>query len=85
MVDKPGAPASYPAMADDYRHTFAVLKGLPCDIFLGAHGQYFDMLGKLERIKGGAGAEVWIDPVGYKNAVAEREAAFQTELKRQEN
>jgi metallo-beta-lactamase class B len=23
---------------------FAVLKGFPYDIFLGAHGQYFDML-----------------------------------------
>jgi metallo-beta-lactamase class B len=85
LVDKPGTPASYPHMADDYRHSFATWKELPCDIFLGAHGVYFDMLGKLERIKSGAGAEVWIDPVGYKNAVAEREAAFATELKRQEN
>jgi metallo-beta-lactamase class B len=85
LVDKPGAPASYPHMADDYRHTFAVLKGLPCDIFLGAHGVYFDMLGKLDRIKAGATEAVWVDPQGYKNAVAEREAAFETELRRQQN
>ena len=57
---------------------------MPCDIFLGAHGQYFDMLAKLARAKAGAGESVWIDPEGYKAAVAEREAAFEAELKRQE-
>ena len=85
LVDKPGSPASYPHIADDYRHSFEVWKALPCDIFLGAHGMYFDMLAKLDRIKAGAKEDVWIDPVGYKNAVAEREAAFEKELKRQQN
>jgi metallo-beta-lactamase class B len=61
------------------------LKGLQCDVFLGAHGIYFDMLGKLERIKAGATENVWIDPKGYQAAVAEREQAFETELKRQEH
>jgi metallo-beta-lactamase class B len=85
LVDRPGHPASYPGIADDYQRTFAVLKGLPCDIFLGAHGAYFDMLVKLDRMKAGAGESVWIDPDGYKAAVAEREQAFQTELKRQQD
>ena len=62
-----------------------VLKALPCDVFLGAHGAYFDMLAKLDKIKSGATGDVWIDPQGYQAAVAEREQAFQTELKRQEN
>jgi metallo-beta-lactamase class B len=83
LVDRPGKPASYPGIADDYRHTFAVLKSLPCDIFLGAHGMYFDMLGKLERARAGAGESVWIDPDGYRAAVLEREQAFETELQRQ--
>ena len=69
----------------DYRRTFATLKGLPCDVFLGAHGAYFDMLGKLARIKAGAQDNVWIDPKGYQAAVAEREQAFEKELARQEN
>ena len=85
LVDRPGHPASYPGIAADYQHTFAVLKGLPCDVFLGAHGLYFDMLAKLQRMKAGAGEKVWIDPEGYKAAVAEREQAFLTELKRQQN
>jgi metallo-beta-lactamase class B len=85
LVDKRGQPASYPGIAADYRRTFAVLKSLPCDIFLGAHGGYFDMLAKLERAKAGAGQAVWIDPEGYKAAVAEREQAFAAELKRQQS
>jgi metallo-beta-lactamase class B len=85
LVDKPGKPASYPGIADDYKKTFVTLKGLPCDIFLGAHGLYFDMLEKLDKIKAGSGESVWIDPDGYKAAVAERESAFEAELKKQED
>jgi metallo-beta-lactamase class B len=84
LVDRADQPASYPGMAADYRRTFATLKGLKCDIFLGAHGGYFGMLEKLQRMKTGAAENVWIDPPGYKAAVAEREQAFEQELKRQE-
>jgi metallo-beta-lactamase class B len=83
LVSQPGKPASYPGIAEDYRKTFAVLKGLPCDIFLGAHGQYFDMLAKLERANAGAGQSVWIDPEGYRKALAEKEREFEAELRRQ--
>ena len=86
LVDKPGQPASYPGIADDYRHTFALLKKLPCDIFLGAHGAYFNMLDKLSRAGSGpAGESVWIDAQGFQAAVAEREQAFETELHKQES
>src|SRR6202035_895275 len=85
LVDRPQQPASYPGIADDYRRTFATLKALQCDVFLGAHGAYFGMLAKLDRIKAGAKESVWVDPQGYQAAVAEREQAFETELKRQEN
>jgi metallo-beta-lactamase class B len=85
LVDHPGRPASYPGIAADYRRTFATLKGLRCDVFLGAHGAYFGMLSKLDRIKAGAKENVWVDPEGYEAAVAEREEAFELELKRQYN
>jgi metallo-beta-lactamase class B len=84
LVEHPGQPASYPGIEADYRRTFATLKGLQCDVFLGAHGAYFGMLAKLDRIKAGAKENVWIDPEGYRAAVAEREQAFETELKRQQ-
>jgi metallo-beta-lactamase class B len=82
LVDTPTKPASYPGIAADYVHTFAVLRALPCDIFLGAHGVYFDMLAKQKRMPAGGGA-VWIDPEGYKSAVAERQQAFEAELAKQ--
>jgi metallo-beta-lactamase class B len=72
---------AYPGIAKDYEATFRVLKGLPCDIFLGAHGVY--LLAKYAAMKPG-GANVFVDPAGYRAAVAEREAAFEKELKRQE-
>jgi metallo-beta-lactamase class B len=84
LVSRPGKPASYPGIADDYRKTFAVLKGLPCDIFLGAHGQYFDLLANLERANASAGQSVWINPEGYRKAVAEKEREFEAELRGQE-
>jgi metallo-beta-lactamase class B len=83
LVDKPGKPASYPGIAADYEKTFVTLKGLPCDIFLGAHGQYFNMLAKLAQAKASSGESVWIDPDGYKAAVAERDQAFEAELEKQ--
>jgi metallo-beta-lactamase class B len=85
LVDRPGAPASYPGIAADYEHSFVIWKSLPCDVFLGAHGAYFDMLAKLGQAKAGAGETVWLDAEGYKAAVAERQQAFEAELKKQQD
>ena len=86
LVDRPGHPASYPGIAADYERTFATLEKLPCDIFLGAHGAYFNMLSKLARASGENGYDsVWIDPAGYHAAVAERKQAFEKELKSQQD
>jgi metallo-beta-lactamase class B len=85
LVNRPGRPASYPGIAADYRKTFATLKSLPCDVFLGAHGGYFDMLAKLARAQAGAGQSVWIDPQGYQRAVADKQQQFEAELKRQQS
>jgi metallo-beta-lactamase class B len=73
---------SYPQIAEDYVKTFAVLKSLPCDIFLGAHGGYFGLKEKYEQMKAGA-ANPFIDPEGYKAYVAEREGAFHKAWERQ--
>ena len=70
--------SSYPQIASDYERTFRVLKSLPVDIFLGAHGDYFDMKTKYPRFEKGD-ATAFIDPVGYKAYVADREAAFRAE------
>ena len=72
----------YPQIAADYAHQFSVLKALPCDIFLGAHGSYFGLKEKYARFKNGD-RNAFIDPAGYKAYVAEREQAFEAELQRQ--
>lgn len=72
----------YPSITGDFERTFAVLKSLSCDYFLGAHGSYFDLEAKYARMKGGAAA-AFIDPEGYKNFVADREQAFRRELTKQ--
>lgn len=72
----------YPEMASDYEKMFRVLQQLPCDIFLGAHGGYYNMEAKFARLKSG-GANPFVDPEGYKSFVAEREQAFRSELARQ--
>jgi metallo-beta-lactamase class B len=74
--------AQYPGIARDYERTFRVLGSLPCDVFLGAHGSYYNMETKYARMKAGD-ANPFIDPEGYKSYVAEREQAFRAELARQ--
>ncbi len=72
----------YPEIADDYARGFRVLKSLPCDVFLGAHGSYYGMEAKYAKLTAG-GANPYIDSDGYKNYVAEREQAFLSELQKQ--
>jgi metallo-beta-lactamase class B len=72
----------YPQIASDYERMFAVLKSLPCDIFLGAHGSYFDMEAKYKRLKDGA-PNPFIDPDGYKKYVSQKEQDFRSELAKQ--
>ena len=74
--------ALYPQIAQDYERTFRVLKALPCDVFLGAHGDYYGMEAKFARLDKDTG-NPFIDPAGYKAYVSEREQAFETELKKQ--
>ena len=81
--------AEYPTIADDYRRTFAVLKELPCDIFLGAHGNYYDMLTKHAKLDtkdlAANKSNPFIDPEGYKTYVALKESTFLKKLADQQS
>jgi metallo-beta-lactamase class B len=74
--------AQYPQIATDYERTFQVLKSLPADIPLGAHGSYFDMEAKYQKMLGGD-ATAFIDPEGYRTYVAAAEKAFLAEYAKQ--
>ena len=73
---------AYPQIAGDFERTFRVLKALPCDIFLGAHGSYFDLDTKYAHMKE-RGPGAFVDPDGYRTYVAEREQAFRIALAKQ--
>jgi metallo-beta-lactamase class B len=74
----------YPAIATDYEKTFRFLKAQPVDLFLGAHGGYYDMNAKHIRFLITGGTNPFIDPEGYQRYVADRERAFLTELTKQQ-
>src|SRR5262245_15107552 len=76
------ANALYPQIAEDYEWTFRVLHSLPCDVFLGAHGNYFDLETKYARMKEGAPTP-FLDAEGYQKYVAQKEQEFRTELAKQ--
>jgi metallo-beta-lactamase class B len=73
---------AYPRIVQDYERMWRVLKSLPCDIFLGAHGDYFGLEQKYPLLKEGS-PNPFIDPDGYKEYVAEKEKAFYVELAKQ--
>jgi metallo-beta-lactamase class B len=76
-----GDPA-YPNMGADYAHSYAVLKTLPCDVFLASHGQFFGLTEKRAAIRPDA-PNPFVDPAGCKAYFAAKETEFEAELKRQ--
>jgi metallo-beta-lactamase class B len=80
LVDNPG----YPDIVADYEHSFAVLKALPCDVFLGAHGGYFGLQDKLARLRTHAQSNPFIDPAGYRKYLHDAERDFRRLLAEQQ-
>jgi len=70
----------YPEIAADFTRSFATWKALPCDVFLGVHGAFYDMTKKRERQLAGAAANPFIDPEGYRRFVAAAEERFREQL-----
>ena len=75
--------SKYPNIAEDYERAFRVLKSLPCDVFLGAHGSYYGMVEKYQRREKGEKANPFIDPDGYRAWVAAKEREFHLKLAQQ--
>jgi metallo-beta-lactamase class B len=70
----------YPNIASDFEHSFAIWKALPCDVFLGAHGDFYDMRAKYDRLDAHDGENPFIDPAGYRRAIADAEQRFRAQL-----
>lgn len=74
----------YPSVNEDFARTFKVLRSLPCDIPLGAHGGYYGMLAKYERMKKGEQPNPFIDPPGYIAHIDRAEKAYKDQLAREQ-
>src|SRR5580704_9907910 len=71
----------YPQIADDYVRSFKVLRALPCDVFLGSHGRFYDLASKYPKL--GQGPNPFIDPEGYKAHLDLQEKNFYAKLEEQ--
>ena len=73
----------YPAIAADYRKSFAKLKTIRADIFLAPHASFFDPQKKLAARRPGA-PNPFIDAGELARFVSASEADFEKELARQQ-
>lgn len=67
---------AYPNIAADFTRSHGILKDLPCDVFLGAHGSYFDLEGKWNRLKASPESNPFVNPEELRHHVQQKEAEF---------
>ena len=72
LTDNP----AYPNIVADYGHTYETLTALPCDVFLGAHGRWFDLPGRRARVAAGD-RDAFVAPAECRAFLAESRAAFE--------
>ena len=72
-------PDPYPEAAEDFEATFARLRAIPADVFLGFHGEQFSLEQKNRRRLAGH-ALAFVDPAEAGRRIDQAEAAFRAEL-----
>ena len=73
--------ADYPDIADDFKRTYALLRSLEADVFLGSHNDHYNMVEKHAAI--GRGPNPFVDPEGYHHAIDNYEKLFNYKLEEQ--
>lgn len=69
--------ADYPNIAQDFEHTFDVLRSLPCDVPLGSHPGMYGMAEKYAKLAANPnGPNPYIDPAGYRVEIDINDAVF---------
>jgi metallo-beta-lactamase class B len=74
---------AWPDIAAAYAKSFAKLKSLPCDIFLGTHAAFFDLEAKRRKLSG-ASANPFVDPQGYRAYLTRMEASYAGQLQKEQ-
>jgi metallo-beta-lactamase class B len=72
LVDNP----MYPEIQKDFEATFATLRALPCDVFLGLHSWDFGLPQKIKARAANPGGNPFIDPEGYRRFLERGQAAI---------
>jgi metallo-beta-lactamase class B len=72
---------AYPEIAKDFAKTFQILRSLKCEIFLGAHGSYYGMEEKVNRLK--PETNPFVDPEGCQAYIENREKHYLDTLAKQ--
>jgi metallo-beta-lactamase class B len=70
-------------LIDEFNHSFAVVRTLPCDVPLGDHPSEYGMAEKYAKIKPGA-PNRFIDPSGCRLEADLQEAMFKAILAEQQ-
>jgi len=83
VVDRLVGNTSYPEIVADYKRSFAALRSLKADVFLGNHPDFFGMAEKRKRMTSG-GQNPFIDSGELRRFVDRSEQAFRAELKKQQ-
>lgn len=79
LVDNP----KYPEIRADFAATFAKLRVLPCDIFLGQHAWEFDLPLKMQARAKDPRRNPFVDPDQYRRWLDRAEAAFHKQVAEQ--
>ena len=73
---------AYPAIAADYRHSFARLGAMKADVVLTAHPEFADVLGRRQRQVAGK-ADAFVDRGLLSRIVSSARTDFEVELAKQ--
>ena len=74
----------YPEIIRDYERSFALLRELRCDVFLGPHASFFDLHTKRKQLDAGKKPNPFVDPKGCREYMEWSERTFRDILKKQE-
>jgi metallo-beta-lactamase class B len=77
MVNNP----TWAGVKEAYAKSFATLKTLPCDVFLGPHAPFFKMEEKVKRL--GTQPNPFIDPNGLRDFIEMNEKAYNAQIQRE--
>jgi metallo-beta-lactamase class B len=70
----------YPAIRSDYLQSFAILRALPCEVFLGPHARFYGLQKKRAAQLAGAQPNPFLDPAGCRSYIDESERSFHAKL-----